>query len=325
MTRSRYALGKALSAVVTPSLRSTTFGARDFPGRTSPAAARLQRIPQTVVCGFEWSLEEPDLDSLAARLSIVDVELRGFAVEGAAMGLAITDALSPRSRRRLPALLAGPAQPYLLLSLIGVGFAMNHLPRTLWPRLLPQLPDHPYLPAADWLAVDGYGFDLAYFDTATYVDRQARPRPYSWRGDPEYFLRAVDQGIGRALWFICGAQPTCVGAAVKRFALSRRPDLWSGVGLAATFAGPATPESMHTLCLQAGADVDHLKQGSAFAARARVDGGHVPDFSAAAAHDLTGTDARSLASIVEQGLGHTGPPGSGDWETLRTHVRRQLK
>ena len=30
---------------------------------------------------------------------------------------------------------------------------------------MPDLTGSPYYPTMSWLAVDGYGFDLAYFDT----------------------------------------------------------------------------------------------------------------------------------------------------------------
>ena len=56
-----------------------------------------------------------------------------------------------------------------------------------------------------WFVVDGYGFDRAYFDTRRWVDEQYLPKPYPWAGRPQYFQRAVDQGIGRALWFIRAA------------------------------------------------------------------------------------------------------------------------
>src|SRR5947199_74099 len=76
--------------------------------------------------------------------------------------------------------------------------------------------------------------------------------PYPWQGSPQYFLRAVDQGIGRALWFIHGAQALDVAAAVASFAEHRRPDLWSGVGLAATFAGGCDTAGLATLRRAAG-------------------------------------------------------------------------
>jgi len=66
---------------------------------------------------------------------------------------------------------------------------------------------------ASVFAVDGFGFDRAYFETRRWVDEQRVPAPYRWEGSPDYFLRAVDQGIGRALWFICGAHAPDVAAA----------------------------------------------------------------------------------------------------------------
>ena len=77
------------------------------------------------------------------------------------------------------------------------GFAMARLPRPLWKKVMPDLTGSAYYPAMSWLAVDGYGFDRAYFDTRRWVDEQRAPAPYAWEGSPDYFLRAVDQGIGR--------------------------------------------------------------------------------------------------------------------------------
>jgi hypothetical protein len=89
---------------------------------------------------------------------------------------------------------------------------MARLPRPLWKKVLPDLTSR-YHPTMSWLAVDGYGFDRAYFDTERWVDRQEIPASYPWQGSPEYFPRAVDQGIGRALWFISGGDPAKVSAA----------------------------------------------------------------------------------------------------------------
>ena len=48
---------------------------------------------------------------------------------------------------------------------------------------------------------------------------------YPWLSDAGYFPRDVDQGIGRALWFIHGGNPEAVGAAVSAFAVARQADL----------------------------------------------------------------------------------------------------
>jgi len=117
-----------------------------------------------------------------------------------------------------------------------------------------------------WLAVDGYGFDLAYFHPKRWMERQEIPAPYPWEGNPDYFLRAVDQGIGRALWFMNGGRPEPVVAAVGRFAPHRRADLWSGIGLAATFAGGCSPDELAWLREAAGPHRPELALGAGCAA-----------------------------------------------------------
>jgi enediyne biosynthesis protein E2 len=150
-----------------------------------------------------------------------------------------------------------------------------------------------------WLAVDGYGFDRAYFDTRRWVDEQKLPSPYPWEGSPEYFLRAVDQGIGRALWFIQGGRPADVRAAVQRFAGRRHPDLWSGVGLAAAFAGGCPADALAALRCEAGECRGELAQGAVFAVRARSYAGLVPEHSRAAVRVLAGLSAEAAVALAD--------------------------
>jgi hypothetical protein len=149
---------------------------------------------------------------------------------------------------------------------------MAHLPKSLWSKVLPDLRDQ-YHPTVSWLAVDGYGFDRAYFDTKRWVHEQWVPKPYAWQGRPEYFGRACDQGIGRALWFMNGANVPSVAAAVNAFASHRRADLWSGVGLAAAYAGTGDPEAFKALRDIAQEYRPEVAQGVVFAAKARVHAG----------------------------------------------------
>ncbi|MGW4115310.1 DUF1702 family protein [Actinosynnema sp. NPDC004786] len=289
-------LGSLRRLVMAPPLREVGFEARGFPGASSPSAAHLEAIPQSVVCGFEWGIDARDQWEVERRLAIVAADLRGFAYEGATMALTIRDVAGRGTRTR--DLLRGPGDPHLFLAYIGIGFAMARLPRALWRKVLPDLSDSPYHPTMSWLAVDGYGFDLAYFHTDKWVTRQQVPAPYPWLGRPDYFPRAVDQGIGRALWFIHGARPADVTPAVLRFDPARHADLWSGVGLAATFAGGATSAELATLRAAAGEHHAQLAQGAVFGAKARVHSGFVPEHSATAIGaltDLSPADASALA------------------------------
>lgn len=291
-------LGSLRRLVLTPSFADVSFAGRGFPVVETAATRRLEAIPQAVVTGFEWGIDAKDPGELERKLALVEPEQRGFAYEGATMALTIVDTMGPRGTRARD-LLAGPGRPHTFLTYIGIGFAMARLPRPLWRRILPDLTGTPYYPTMSWLAVDGYGFDLAYFHTDRWVDAQEEPAPYPWQGRPDYFNRAVDQGIGRALWFIHGGRPEPVAAAVERFVDHRRADLWSGVGLAATFAGGCGPEELGTLAERSGEHRAELAQGCVFAAKARHFSGFVPAHTEVAAGALAGLSVAAAAEVAD--------------------------
>jgi hypothetical protein len=317
--------GSLRRLILTPALVETTFARRGFPVTESARTVRLEAIPQAVVCGFEWGIDNRNLWELERRLELVEAELRGFAYEGAAMALTVLDAMAGGRGTRARDLLRGPGLPHTFLTYIGIGFAMARLPRPLWKRVLPDLTGTPYYPTMSWLAVDGFGFDRAYFDTARVVDRQQRPAPYPWLGRADYFPRAVDQGIGRALWFIHGADTDAVRAAVDRFPADRQLDLWSGVGLAAVFAGGADPEALRSMAHHAGAGRPHLAQGAVFAAKARTFSGCVPPHTAGSVHALTDLSTAAAASLADD-VATDGLPASvePDYEIWRRKIRAQF-
>lgn len=318
-------LGVLRKKALAPSLASVGFAARGFPVTHTTATARLEAVPQAVVCGFEWAIEGASLWELERRLALIEPEQRGFAYEGATMGYTILDAMPGGGRDRTRELLEGPGKPHIFLTYIGIGFAMARLPRPLWKNILPELTKVPYHPTMSWLAVDGYGFDRAYFDTRRWVDEQAEPSPYPWAGRPEYFARAFDQGVGRALWFIHGGGPEAVAAAVNRFPAARRPDLWSGVGLAATFAGGSDQNGLAVLRRAAGEYFDELALGVVFAVKARTYSSYVPahtHLAAGALADLTVGAAREIADRTEDRSDVDGPVPA--YELWRGRIRAEF-
>ena len=96
-------------------------------------------------------------------------------------------------------------------------------------------------------------------------------------------ITGASQGIGRALWFINGAQPREVAAAVARFEPGRQADLWSGVGLAATFAGGTSRHGLRILRQTAGEHRAEAALGMVFAVKARTYARFVPEHTEAAA------------------------------------------
>ncbi|ETK37108.1 DUF1702 family protein [Microbispora sp. ATCC PTA-5024] len=317
--------GSVRRLLLTPSLADVTFEVRGFPVTPTDATRRLEAIPQSVICGFEWGIDARDQWEVERRLSLVDAEFRGFAYEGATMAFTVLDAMGGGRGTRTRDLMTGPGRPHIFLTYIGIGFAMARLPRPLWRKVVPDMSGSPYYPTMSWLAVDGYGFDRAYFDTRRWVDEQRVPAPYAWEGSPEYFLRAVDQGIGRALWFIHGGRVEGVAAAVRGFASHRHADLWSGVGLAATFAGGCDAAGLAELRREAGEHRAELAQGSVFAGKARSYSGFVPghtEVATAALADLSVADAAALADDTAVDPAPSG--GVPAYELWRAAVRARV-
>jgi hypothetical protein len=314
-------LGSLRRLALTPSLAEVTFAERGFPAHSPAVAAELEAIPQAVICGFEWGIDTRSQWELERRLSMVRPDLLGFAYEGATMACTVLDAMRGGRGHKTADLLRGPGEPHIFLAYIGIGFAMARLPRPLWSRVLPDL-DSPYHPTMSWLALDGYGFDRAYFQTKRWVDEQRIPQPYPWQGCPEYSLRAIDQGIGRALWFIHSAGPAAVTAAVHRFAEHRHADLWSGVGLAATFAGGCPADGMAELRRAAGEHRPELALGMVFAVKARAYSGFVPAHTELAAEALGDVTTGAAVEMADSTAVHESSSGKEPaYELWRQKIR----
>ncbi|GAA0379003.1 hypothetical protein Acor_00270 [Acrocarpospora corrugata] len=318
-------IGSLRRLLLTPSLREVSFSARGFPAAPPGTTRHLEAIPQAVICGFEWGIDARDQWEVERRLELVEPEQRGFAYEGATMAFAVVDAMGGGRGHRTRDLLLGPGHPHIFLTYIGVGFAMARLPRPLWKKIMPDLTGSPYYPAMTWLAVDGYGFDRAYFETRRWVDEQRIPAAYPWEGRADYFPRAVDQGIGRALWFIHGGQVPGVVGAVRKFAAGRQADLWSGVGLAATFAGGSDPAALAALRRESGEHWAQLAQGAVFAAKARHHGGHVPEHSAAGVSILADVSVEGAVAVADDSAVDAAAKADVPaYELWRNNVRSKL-
>jgi hypothetical protein len=258
-------IGKIRRRLVMPDMSEVTFEKRGFQVRSTHAQARLEHTGAQFLIGFEHAIISRDSAEAEQLLDTVERPFRGFAYEGAGMALAIADAMTPWRSNRVRSFAEGPGAPHIYMVHVGIGWAMARLPRIFWKKMI--VPD----PLLQWLALDGYGFHEAYFATDQHIRRQQVPvmRP-PWPDPSNYAPRGIDQGIGRALWFICGAHVEHVAETVNGFDPARRGDLWSGIGLAATYAGGTEPDELARLRALSGEFHLHLAQGSAFAAKARL-------------------------------------------------------
>ncbi|HEU5160191.1 MAG TPA: DUF1702 family protein [Streptosporangiaceae bacterium] len=290
-------MGVIRKRLLTPDLSEVTFQKRGFHERDRAVREKLEHVGRQFLTGFGHAMASRDVDEAGRLLDAVERPYRGFAYEGAAMAYAISGAMIPGKRRHLHEFAAGPAAPHVYMVHVGIGWAMARLPRLLWGRIL--LPD----PLLRWLAFDGYGFHQAYFATRAYVDEGRAPTVRAPWPDPSgYTPRAVDQGIGRALWFVCGADVERLGVVIDGFAPARRGDLWSGAGLAATYAGGVGADDLDLLVKLATGYRRELAQGSAFAAKARLLADLVLPHTGEATRVLCGLSVEDAARLTDEAL-----------------------
>ena len=262
-------LGSVRRRVLTPQLREVTFAKRGFPAAPSAATQRLEAIPQAVICGFEWGIDARDQWEVERRLDLVDAEQRGFAYEGVTMAFTILDAMGRGHRTR--DLLRGPGSRHIFLAYIGMGFAMARLPRPLWKKVVPDLSPDPYYPTMSWLAVDGYRLRPCLLRHPALGGRAEGARSLTaGRARRTIFSARSTRASGARCGSSAVVSAPDVAAAAGRFASHRQPDLWSGIGLAATFAGGCDAEGLAALRRAAGDDWSQLALGVVFAAKARA-------------------------------------------------------
>jgi hypothetical protein len=269
---------------------AVSFEKRGFFAGVPGAREHLERAGGAFVDGYNAAVADSGPRRLAQELARLPADLTGFAHEGASMALALAAIVMPWSRGRWRAFVEETRASHLYLSLVGAGWALARLRLRRLPRFIADA-DALHAP----LVYDGYGFHEAFF----------HPQRALWHGAARLSGEAAasfDQGAGRALWFIAGAEPFRIREAIDCVARVRRGDLWSGIGLAAAYAGGQDARGIRALLHGAHHDVHHFAQGIAFAAKARVRAGNVLPECNAVCLAVWGMDARAVADAADEEL-----------------------
>ncbi len=278
-----------------------TFARRGFRGGDGEVRAHIEKIGLSFLRGYHAVLEEPFSERLIRRLEETEADYRGFTYEGAAMALTLFDVLVPWRRRRLDAFLAGAGEPHIYMGNVGAGWAIARLPFGM-AAVLKRLD-----PVLRWLALDGYGFHQGYFHWPRSVGKHEVPARVL--AHAPYALRAFDQGLGRSLWFVDGADVRRIPATISSFPAARHADLWGGIGLSSTYAGGVERAAIEALCEAAEDFRPQLAQGSAFGAKARQRAGLTTEHTEMACEVICGQGAAAAAEVTDRELRELPPDG----------------
>ncbi|UFW90543.1 DUF1702 family protein [Bradyrhizobium barranii] len=293
------------------------FETRGFPKSKASSQSALERIGTVFIGGFNASLAATDVGAVLQYVDGIPIAERGFAAEGATMGAAVADAL-PFSRPMFPECIAAFKSDFTYLAHVGSGWALARVP---WRRkriLAPLDQVHA------WLAVDGLGFHDTYFYHRQVVG--------GWRRKQSgYATHAYDQGVGRALWFVSGGSIAAAIRLISSLATDRQRDLWSGLGLAMTYAGPVACDDVIDAVKAAGENAASFAQGVAFACEARALGHYLPDHTVLIAREVWNMRPDAVAKLVRESRNglpdiETDPPRYQIWrESVACAFRRSAK
>ena len=283
--------------VLTPSMTETKLATRGFHEKSPEARELLETVGEMFLTGYAYAAESKHVEEAVDRLEQLPVRFRGFAYEGAGMGFAMRDGLPFGGTLCEKFLATEKGQEHVYIIYVGIGWALARLPRMRWAKATAATTD----PLLRWLVLDGYGFHQAYFHTTKYVEEQYEEPGFPWPGGvaANYSSRVVDQGIGRAMWFIAGSDADLCATMIEKFDPARRGDLYAGTGLAATYAGGAQEDELSVLWERAGEHRGSLAQGAAFAAECRVHADLVIPHTELASRFFCGTTAVAAAAVTD--------------------------
>jgi hypothetical protein len=285
--------------VLTPNTSETKLATRGFHEKSPASRELLESVGEKFLAGYALAAEARSVTEAEDGLDQLPAQFRGFAYEGAGMGFGMRDGL-PFGGQWIERFLQGRGTEHVYMIYVGVGWAMARLPKFRWAKATAGLTD----PVFRWLALDGYGFHQAYFHTEKYVRQQYQEPSFPWppEGPAWYADQAIDQGIGRATWFVCGSDPDLVADTLDAFPAARRPDLYAGASLAATYAGAADETELRAFLHRGEAYRPQIAQASAFAATARVRAGLVTPHTELASRVLCGAAPAHAALICNDSL-----------------------
>jgi len=232
----------------------------ECPTRTALA---LEHVLCCFIEGYNLALASTSDAALANDLDhAFDAHHVGFAYEGAGTALALLDLLTLNRSRRLRSFItgAGAQHDYIIMVGAGLGAARAHWLNPFWRRYFSG-----FDPLVSWCVPDGFGFYQGIFHPQLYADTQRLAPAFMSAPEAQLF----DSGIGRSLWWSCGADAERIAEKIAAFPAARRGEMWCGIGVACAYAGGDDGESLPALLDLAGDYRPDFLSGVPFAARMR--------------------------------------------------------
>jgi hypothetical protein len=320
-------VGRLKRGVLGLSPEEASFSRRGFPGSRSASRGHLERVIQTFIEGYNIAIDVPDMAQLAYRLDAsFPPAFVGFAYEGVGLYFGLVDLLVPGFGNRLAAFTRSAGRHHDFIASVGAGFAIARTPFGL--RRLESY-QRTLDPMTSWCLADGYGFHEGFFHWKRFIEgREPPPRSLDFQGRSLF-----DAGVGRAMWWVFGADSTSIASAISRVDAARRPEMWAGIGTALAYAGGGPPGCSSHLLDLAGAYREDLRSGIPFAAHMRAKGRNPAEWTDEVCLEVLDRSAAETSGLIAAELGAYLGSWQGSEEdkwrrcyvALRDRVKRRLE
>lgn len=270
-----------------------SFKARGFDVCDPTVSRKLEQMLESFIGGYNLAVETQDKVELSRRLyAAFDNHHVGFAFEGVGLYLAMLDMLIPGVPYRLDSYFKGAGEHHDFIVAVGAGFAIARIP---WGLRAMEGYLRTLDPLIAWCVPCGYGFHEGFFKHKRFID-EAGPLPASLS---PLGRQLFDSGLGRSLWWVKGADPSRIHAAIDRFPEDRRAELWAGIGIAACYAGGVGVSELQSLDELSGPYRADFLSGLPFAARLRQKAGNYSDTTELACRTLLDRSTDKVADMAE--------------------------
>jgi hypothetical protein len=295
-----------LNKLLTIDGSEVTFARRGFSSLNPVVRDRLEHVGAVFLVGYHAALRENNPEALTEKLERVELEYRGFAYEGAAMAMALHDAMVPGSNL-LANFMEGPGKRHIYMLHVGAGWACARLP---WLRWRIETFIRRFDPVLRWLVLDGYGFHQGYFHFKESLTNAVKRLSMDAR-------RVFYQGFGRSMWFVHGCDFHQISKTISGLPALYQGDAWSGIGLACAYAGGVASRDMKEAVSLAGRFDCALAQGAAFAAKARQLAGNEAVHTGETCAVLAGIKAEQAAALCDSTLAQVDRNSSSPYQEWR--------
>lgn len=320
-------LGRVKGRLLKLSPKEASFSRRGFPGSASGSREHLESVIRTFIEGYNMAVDEADAVRLARRLDASFAPaFVGFAYEGAGLYFSLLDLMLPRAKSRLNAFTHSAGERHDFIASVGAGFAVARVPFGL--RRLKSY-QASIDPMTAWCLADGYGFHQGFFHWKRFIEaRQSPPESLNLQNRCLF-----DAGVGRAMWWVYGADAASIATAISRFDAARQPEMWAGIGTALAYAGGEQPADASLLQELAGDYQFDLLSGIPFAAHMRAKGGNPAEWTDRVCAELLEMSVAETSEIILTELktyldtwqGSEEEKWNSCYVALRERVKRRLK